>query len=177
MVKFIGIAIAACTHGLFAWTVWWLFWFLRADEARSLHGNLWVDALLSLQFGVIHSPLLLPAVRRWLTERLIPSAFYGCFFCVATCLSLLLAIWWWQPCGPVIWDLTGWPRVVVQACFIGSWPALIYSLSLTGLGYQTGWTPWWHWFRGRPAPRRDFQVIGAYRWLRHPIYLSFLGLI
>jgi methanethiol S-methyltransferase len=54
---------------------------------------------------------------------------------------------------------------------------LAYSLSLTGLGYPTGWTPFLHWLRGQSPPRRDFVPRGAYHLLRHPVYLSFLGLI
>ncbi len=45
------------------------------------------------------------------------------------------------------------------------------------LGYQTGWTPFVYWVRKQPLPRREFVTRGAYRWLRHPVYLSFLGLI
>jgi methanethiol S-methyltransferase len=55
--------------------------------------------------------------------------------------------------------------------------ALFYSLSLTGLGWQTGWTPWIHWLRGVAPPKRKFEPCGVYRMLRHPVYLSFLGLI
>ncbi|MFM8826653.1 MAG: methyltransferase family protein, partial [Actinomycetota bacterium] len=51
------------------------------------------------------------------------------------------------------------------------------SLHLTGLGWQTGLTPWWSWVRGQPTPKRDFVERGAYRVLRHPVYLSFLGLV
>jgi hypothetical protein len=47
----------------------------------------------------------------------------------------------------------------------------------SGLGWQTGWTPWWHWARRLPQPKRLFVERGAYRFLRHPVYLSFLGLI
>ena len=41
-------------------------------------------------------------------------------------------------------------RTTVTVAFLASWVALFYSLSLTGLGYQTGWTPWWHWLRRVP---------------------------
>ena len=47
----------------------------------------------------------------------------------------------------------------------------------TGLGYQTGYTPWWSWVKGRRPPRRVFEPRGLYRVLRHPVYLSFLGLV
>jgi protein-S-isoprenylcysteine O-methyltransferase Ste14 len=77
----------------------------------------------------------------------------------------------------VLWDLTGLPAGLMLAGFYGSWIALLYSISLTGLGYQTGWTQWLHWYRGQRLPRRPFQAAGAYHLLRHPVYLSFLGLI
>ena len=66
---------------------------------------------------------------------------------------------------------------MTQAAFVASWGGLIYSLSLTGLGYQTGWTQFRHWLRGEPLPRREFVPRGAYHFLRHPAYLSFLGLV
>ena len=65
----------------------------------------------------------------------------------------------------------------MQVAFGLSWAALLYSLSLTGLGYQTGLTHWLYWLRRQRLPRREFEPRGAYRWLRHPVYLSFLGLV
>ena len=54
--------------------------------------------------------------------------------------------------------------------------APVYA-GLTGYGWQTGWTPFWAWFRGQPPAPRRFAERGAYRWLRHPVYLAFLGQI
>ena len=109
--------------------------------------------------------------------RIIPDAFYGSFFCVVTCLGLLAMFRFWQPSSTVVWQFSGAARSTVQWAFVGSWVALFYSLHLTGLGYQTGWTPWWHWLRGKKLGPRGFKPRGAYRWLRHPVYLSFLGLV
>lgn len=183
-----GIAFGLATHLLFAVTVYQLFFFLRdgiAPVAQLLSlrfehsGSLLktaVDVLLVLQYALIHSLLLYPAVRRRL-NGIISSAFYGCFFCSMTCLTLLLTMVCWQPTGRVLYEFTGTPATVVLAGFLMSWAALFYSLALSGLGYQTGWTPWWAWVRGLRLPRRQFEERGAYRLFRHPIYLSFLGLI
>jgi len=177
-----GILFGVGTHVLFAFTVWHLFFFLRDGESSLTSGeNQWsplsADLLLALQFSVIHSLLLYPSVQRALT-RWIPKPFYGCFFCTSTCLTLLIAIAWWKPADSVLYDLRGTVGgFAVQAGFYGSWIALFYSLHLSGLGYQTGWTPWWYWFRKQPQPKREFRELGAYRLFRHPIYLSFLGLI
>ncbi len=173
----LGVAIGIGTHLLFALVVWQLYRFLHgADKPVSGTGRLWLDLLLAAQFAIPHSILLHPTTRKRLTA-VIPSAFYGCFYCVATCCSLLGLFGLWDSDGRVVWAATGAARTAVQTCFIGSWAALFYGLSLTGLGYQTGFTPWWRWVRGLPVANRPFHPRGAYLWLRHPVYLSFLGLI
>lgn len=164
------------THLLFPVTVWYLFWFLKGGPTTADRGSLWIDAALSLLFVVPHSILLLPGVRKSL-ERWIPSHLYGCFFCVVTCVTLLAMIFGWQSSATSVWRLTGPARLVVQSLFIASWIGVFYTVGLTGYGYQTGWTPFSHWFRRLPMPRRVFAPRGAYHFLRHPTYLSFLGLI
>jgi protein-S-isoprenylcysteine O-methyltransferase Ste14 len=173
----LGIAVGIGTQSVFAFTVWHLFWFLKGGEPTpESRGSLLIDAGLAAQFAVPHSLLLLPAVRNRLT-RVIPSAFYGSVFCVVTCACLLLMFGLWQPCSGVVWRFNGAARSAIELAFAGSWVALFYSLHLTGLGHQTGLTPWWHWLRGKPLGPRSFEPRGAYLWLRHPVYLSFLGLV
>lgn len=176
MQRVCGIAFGVATHGLFAFTVWHLFRFLYADTAGSPAGSLWNDVWLSGQFAVVHSLLLHPSIRQRLTHW-IPRPFYGCFFCVVTCATLLGMFAGWRAAGPIFWRLHGWANVGMQAAFFTSWVGLLYSLHLSGLGYQTGFTPWWCWARRRPLPERTFDPRSLYRLLRHPVYLSFLGLI
>lgn len=168
------------THALFGVTVVFLYRFLRGVDAppkdAADFGAPLLDAALALQFAVAHSLLLLPSVRARLT-RVVPSPAYGVFFCCCTCLSLLTAIAAWQPWGGAVWQLDGLPRVAMLAAFFASWVALFYSLGLNGFGYQTGWTTWRPWSQGKPQPRREFRPRGAYLLFRHPVYLSFLGLI
>lgn len=181
-----GIAFGVATHALFAVTVWHLVWFLagHGPGAGTAPGGgattfraLTIDAMLAIMFAVPHSVLLLPAVRRSLTTRFVPSAFYGCFYCVVTCIALVTTIRAWQPSDVIVW---AWPAPFgpwVTAAFVGCWGLLLYALHLTGLGYQTGLTPWLRWVRGLPQERREFRPCGAYCILRHPVYLSFLGLV
>jgi protein-S-isoprenylcysteine O-methyltransferase Ste14 len=174
MGRLLGILFGLATHVIFAVTVWFLVAFLYGGKGSG-RGLGW-DALLALQFSVSHSFLLLPWTRKqW--ERVLPGELYGCFFCLVTCVSLLLTFTCWQPSQSVVWQLHGTGRALVTTGFVASWGALLYSLHLTGLGYQTGWTPFWWWVRGCKPPPRRFDPRGAYRYLRHPVYLSFLGLI
>ncbi len=176
MRRILGIAAGITTHALFAWTVCGLYGFLKGGGAATTEGAVSLDFFLAAQFGILHSALLHPAVRGRLTRWISPF-FYGLFYCCATCAQLLLTFAFWQPSPIVWWELTGVARGIVSAGWFVSWGALLYSLWLSGLGYQTGWTPWWHWLRGRPLPARSFVPRGPYLLMRHPVYFSFLGLI
>jgi protein-S-isoprenylcysteine O-methyltransferase Ste14 len=151
-------------HGLFSSTEdWSAGWF-------------WIDGLLALQFVVPHSVLLRPGVRDRLT-RWIPSALFGCFFCAVACAGLLLIVEAWQTTPGVVWRLHGAARSAVRVGYLLSWAGLLYSISLTGFGYQTGWTNWWAWMHGREIPVRKFEPRGAYLLLRHPVYMSLLAMV
>ena len=154
MRRMLGITFGIGTQALFAFTVWHLFWFLKGREPEpGSRGSLLIDAGLAAQFAVPHSLLLLPSGADRLT-RIIPSAFYGSFYCVVTCACLLLMFGLWQPCSAVVWQFNGIARHAVELGFGISWMALLYSLHLTGLGYQTGLTPWWHWLHEASRLRR-----------------------
>lgn len=179
----LGIAAGVANHGLFALTVYFLIGFLAGTRRPETNPNGYLapatvawDMMLAVQFGAIHSWLLLPSVRRAIA-RWMPDAFHGTLFCSVTCGSLLLTMFAWRPSGIVLAEATGWGRVAVQAAYVGSWGLLLYSIGLNGFGYQTGFTPWLHWLRGERPPRREFRPTSLYLWLRHPIYLGFLGLI
>jgi protein-S-isoprenylcysteine O-methyltransferase Ste14 len=176
MRRVLGIAAGVVTHALFACTVWRLYWFLKGGVVAAANGALSLDLILALQFGVLHSALLHPIVRDALSRWISPF-FYGLFYCASTCVELLVVFSFWQPSPTIWWELTGAGRGLVTAGWFASWGALLYSLWSSGLGYQTGWTPWWHWLRGRPLPPRSFKPRGPFLVMRHPIYLSFLGLI
>lgn len=171
-----GAVVGVAVHLLFAWTVWRMFWFLRDGAAPGRGGSLALDALLALQFAVPHSALLHPAVRKRLA-RVVAPAFYGLIYTAVSCGSLLLVFALWSPSDVVVWTVAGPMASVIAVGFYASWGALYYSLHLTGIGFQTGLTPWLAWLHGKPVPRREFAPRGAYRWLRHPVYLSFMGLI
>lgn len=172
----LGISAAVATHALFAVLVWKLFFFLRDGRPASEHGSWVVNSLLALGFALPHSALLHPRVKKVL-GRWITPAFYGLFYCASTCISLLVVFYYWRGCGPVLWQASGWTATLIAAGFYSSWAGLFYSLSLTGVGYQTGLTPWLYWLLGETIPRRDFTPRGAYKILRHPVYLTFMGLV
>lgn len=172
----VGILAGAGTQVLFGATVCGLYWFLAGYKASSAAPSLPTDAVLALFFAVPHSVLRLPRVQKRLYST-IGREFYGVFYCAVTCLQLWVVFVAWQGGDRVLWHLRGVPSAAIVVAFHLSWVALVYSLCISGLGYQTGYTEWSHWMRRVPAPCRRFTPRGAYRWFRHPIYLSFAGLI
>jgi protein-S-isoprenylcysteine O-methyltransferase Ste14 len=172
----VGIAFGIGTQLLFAWTVVQLFTFLRYGVSSPLAFSWWFDTLLAMSFAVPHSVLLIPEVQRAIRLYL-PAGWLGCLHCSITCCSLLIMTAVWTPSPYALWDLDGVGKSAVLGCFYAAWFALLYSISLTGFGYQTGFTQWWYWLRGQTPPRREFVIRGAYRFLRHPIYLSFVGIV
>src|SRR5262245_47433675 len=171
-----GIAAGVGTQLVFAVTVYFLFFYLQDGSANRGHQWLAVDILLALQFAILHSLLLLPAARSAIS-RLMPGQFHGILFCATTCLCLWMIFLFLRGSSTVIWDATSLTKTAVRLGYYGSWFALLGSLKLTGFGYQTGWTQWLYWYRRQPLPRRAFEERGAFRFMRHPTYASFLGLI
>ncbi|MFN9751783.1 MAG: methyltransferase family protein [Planctomycetota bacterium] len=174
--RFAGFCFGIGTQLLFLWTVIYLFLFLRYCSGSSYAGWWWSDFLMAAGFAIPHSILLLPAVQKRIRNWL-PPGLLGCLHCSVTCISLLLMFGWWGSSGIVLWEARGWLKSLVLACFYGSWVALLYSLYWTGFGYQTGLTQWWYWWTNTKPPRRPFLTTGAFRYMRHPVYMSFLGLV
>lgn len=171
----LGIAFAVVTQLVFFWTALSLFFFLR--DGSSIAGNAFVaNVLLAVFFAWPHSLLLVPSIQKRLKQH-IPAGLIGCVHCLATCISLLVLFAFWTRTSGSLWVLTGSGAVLMQVGFYASWLGLFYSLYWTGLGYQTGATQAWYWFRQLPPPIRKFEGRGAFRYMRHPVYLSFLGLI
>src|SRR5580658_5843876 len=175
MPRTLGILAGIGAHGMLAVTDW----FLKGGGGgivAATTGPLWIDGMMAFTFGVVHSALLHPVVRETIGAW-IAAPFYGLFFTVMTCAGLLGMILCWQSSPTVWWEIGDWGAWLIEACWYGSWVGLFYSMWLNGLGYQSGWTPWRHWVRRQPVPPRKFSPRGAYRFMRHPVYLCFLGLV
>lgn len=174
--RLVGLAFGVGTQLLFLYTVVFLFLFLRFGVTTWDPGWWWTDMLLAVGFAVPHSLLLAPPIQSRF-KRYIPAGLLGCIHCVTTCVTLLLMFHFWGGSTVVLWRATGWTEYAVLAFFYASWIALLYSLWLTGMGYQTGFTQWWYWAIQSKPPVRPFVTKGAFRFMRHPVYMSFLGLI
>ena len=137
MRRFFGITAGLVVQLLFAVTSYFNYVFLRGRPPHPGSASLMWNGFLALQFGLVHSLLLWPGVKKRL-GKVISPAFYGLFFCTAACLTLSLTMWQWQVGDWAIWQLRGGPRLAVQAMYLACWGTLFYSLCCSGFGYHTG---------------------------------------
>jgi protein-S-isoprenylcysteine O-methyltransferase Ste14 len=174
----------AC-HVLFLVVYAWMFAFvgnlslglirtIDGPATGSLAGALAIDALLIAAFAVPHSVMARPAFKRWWT-RFVPQPIERSTYVLVSCLLMGLLLWQWRPIGGVVWDVTHpagrWP---LYALFAAGWlmvPAV--SLLINHFDLFGSRQVWLH-LRGRAYSHLPFRTPGAYRFVRHPLYVGWM---
>jgi protein-S-isoprenylcysteine O-methyltransferase Ste14 len=146
------------------------------DFDLGLRGALAVDAGLSILFFVQHSWMVRRSFKQRLA-RIMPKHYLDAVYAIASGIVLLLVVLLWQDSGQIILQATGgawWAArmVFLLAMALGIWGAL----SLQGFD-SFGLRPIRNRFRAEPSPPSLLVVQGAYRWVRHPMYLVVLLMI
>jgi protein-S-isoprenylcysteine O-methyltransferase Ste14 len=177
MSRILWLAVGWSSQAAFAVLCCSLIGFLQLTTLGGISGRstwwLLPDLLLVAAFAVPHSILLLPPVRRAMARHM-PAQLTGAVYCWSGCLGLWLLMALWQPVGPELWHADATARWTILILAAAGWLLLGYSMHLSGLGWQTGLTPFLAWRNGGPDPRRRLHRRSLHRWMRHPIYLSFL---
>lgn len=138
-------------------------------------GDMGLNLVLLLLFGVQHSVMARPAFKRvWM--RLIPAALERSFYVMFTGFLLLLIAALWTPTDPPLYDLRGtvwqWPLHLLAASGV-----LVIAIAALGQGGLDliGMAALLAILRGGdPAPERPFATPHLYRVVRHPLYLGLL---
>ncbi len=133
-----------------------------------------IDIGLLTAFALQHSIMARPAFKRmWI--RVIPAETERSTYVLMSSLLLAAIIYFWQPLGGVIWQLTD-PVAIF----------LIYSLFATGWGllflasFQInhfdlfGLRQVWLYFRGKPYTYLPFKKPWLYSYMRHPLYVGLM---
>jgi len=171
-----GLACHAAFAAAVAAMMWKLHHGLQGGPTLPLPLAIAWDAVLVLQFPLLHSLLLTPAGGRTL-RKLVPGGIGDelrtTTFALLASLQLLLAFTAWAPLGPVWMELRGPLRSLSTLLYAGAWLLLAVSMADAGLGVQTGGLGWWAVFRDRRPVYPAWRERGTLRATRHPMYLAY----
>ena len=139
-------------------------------------GDLIIGTGLSLLFFVQHSWMVRKSSKSRLA-RIVPRHYVNAAYAIASGISLLAVVLLWQDSGLIIWEASAglwWASrlTFVLALAVGLWG----GLSLKGFD-SFGVQLIRHRFRTEPSRQPVLMVQGAYRWVRHPLYLAALLMI
>ena len=142
------------------------------------HGDLikalGIDIGLLTLFALQHSIMARPAFKRLLT-RLIPAEIERSTYVLASTLLLGSVVYFWQPLGGIIWEVSN-PMLtaVVYAIFALGW-AILFLASFQQNHFDLfGLRQVWLAFRGRPYTQLPFKTPYLYRYMRHPLYVGMM---
>lgn len=130
-------------------------------------------ALLGL-FAVQHSLMARPWFKRGWT-RIIPPVAERSTYVLCSSVAMVLLFWQWRPMGGTVWqvnDAIG--RLAIWGIYALGWLLLLAATFLINHFDLFGLRQVYLHLTGRPYTGLQFRTPGLYRWVRHPIYFSWL---
>lgn len=172
--KLYMLAYSSLFLGLGSLLLFMIFLFLGSftifDLGLKKGEALFLDACLSLLFFIQHSVMIRRRIRRRLS-KLIPDEYYNSFYSIASGLTLISLILIWQKI----------PYMMASAGDIAYWMLrTLFVLSLVGFSWATSslgsFDPFgakiiMRYIRNKTQRPIPLTIRGAYRWVRHPLYL------
>jgi protein-S-isoprenylcysteine O-methyltransferase Ste14 len=179
-----GVANHAMFLGVYAWMAAFVGGFSLGGRIPTIDSPprpgepiavaLGVNVLLAALFGVQHSVMARPTFKRWWTQ-FVPSEIERATYVLASNLCVALLLWQWRPLGGVVWDVANPAgRVALHARFALGWLGVpLVSLMINHYDLL-GTRQVWLYLRGKKYQDLPFRTPGAYRVLRHPLYVAWL---
>ena len=133
------------------------------------------NAILCAAFFLQHSGMIRKATRHWMSQAILKQ-YLDAIFSIASGITLLALIFLWQETAFVLASADGFYRWSCRAVFLlaiagqgwGIWS--LKSADLFGTDSVLRGS-------GPTPPPATIVVRGAYRWVRHPLYLTTLMMI
>ncbi|HKI55837.1 MAG TPA: NnrU family protein [Trueperaceae bacterium] len=141
----------------------------------SLALDLVLDLGLIALFGLQHSLMARPAVKRALA-RLVPAAALRSLYVLLAGAALAVLMRLWRPLPGALWHASrGWPHALLTALFAGGWLTVLGCTFLVGHFDLLGLRQVTLELRGRPYTPLPFVDGGIFGLVRHPLMLAFLA--
>ncbi len=148
---------------------------LRVDIVSSEAGRLTWDALLCLVFFAQHSGMIRRGVRRRFAHM--PATYQPAVYSIASGVVLGALVLLWQPTSRYIFRVEGPVRFVSFAIVGVAFAGFVWGVRSLNEFDPFGTLVLKAAARGEPGPSMDLVARGAYRYVRHPLYLFMLLLI
>jgi protein-S-isoprenylcysteine O-methyltransferase Ste14 len=162
-----GVFVASLLYAVFTYAFRW-------SQPRATNGDAWNAWLANLiLFGLFashHSLFARDAVKN-IVRRVVPDRLVRSVFVWTASLLFILVLTLWRPVPGELYHLVGWPRLLLAALqlaglwFVSEAVRAIDPLVLAGIK------------PGENDITSDLQIRGAYRIVRHPLYLGWLALV
>jgi protein-S-isoprenylcysteine O-methyltransferase Ste14 len=143
------------------------------DLALGELGALALDGALCLAFFVQHSVMVRPWFRDRL-KRIVPAYTHGAIYTVASGVVLLVLVVAWQESSKLLLDVTGPMRWVLRGLVFAAVGVFVSAVRSLGHFDAFGVNAALAGAGGTAAAPEPLTVRGAYRWVRHPLYLTML---
>jgi len=131
-----------------------------------------VDIALLTLFAVQHSVMARPAFKRWWTQY-VPKPVERSTYVLFSSLALITMFVFWQPLGGTVWQVENTAgAVILYALFACGWLLVLVATFLINHFDLFGLRQVWLYLQGREYTPLKFTTPGAYRFVRHPLYLG-----
>ena len=133
-----------------------------------------VDIGLLTAFALQHSIMARPAFKRAWT-KFIPKSAERSTYVLASTLMLGGIVYFWQPLGGVLWQVTHPVAVsILYGLFAIGWGILFLASFQINHFDLFGLRQVWLYFRGKPYTQLEFKTPWLYRHMRHPLYVGLM---
>jgi len=125
-------------------------------------------------FALQHSIMARPAFKRAWT-KFIPKSAERSTYVLASTLMLGGIVYFWQPLGGVLWQVTHPVAVsILYGLFAIGWGILFLASFQINHFDLFGLRQVWLYFRGKPYTQLEFKTPWLYRHMRHPLYVGLM---
>jgi len=147
---------------------------LDSTGQGSLIEALLIDIGLLSAFALQHSIMARPAFKRvWI--KIIPDEIERSTYVLASTLLLAAIVYFWQPLGGVIWQVTDPVAIaIIYSLFATGWAILFLASFQINHFDLFGLRQVWLYFRGKPYTPLTFKTPWLYRYMRHPLYVGLM---
>ena len=139
-------------------------------------GALAVDGALCLGFFLQHSVMIRASFKRRMSGA-IPQRYHGAVYAVASGVVLILLVVLWQEVPGAFYSLNGVPRLVLRALIPAAVIIFVWGVRSLESFDTFGLSPLRVGDDERSPDKMPLTIRGAYRMVRHPLYLSMLMVV